>query len=215
MTTLRTSRRELLKSTALLGTGLIVGAVVRSGGDVSLAADGTPDATATRQAELDELHALQTQVANPPVCTPAPTETPLPPTPTATIIPALPAGTPVTYLDLWTINVMTIAPTPGGAIQPAGQFMQVNLTLKHNEGSSQPSPLPDFQLIDAQGRRSGYDLSVNQDLLGAANGLPIAVGAEESRAIIFDVAADAGTDFVLESSKDPLFRIALAVQVNG
>lgn len=215
MTRQLTTRRDLLKSTALLGVGLAIGAIWRQERGVSLAADGTPDATATRQAELDELHALQTQVANPPVCTPAPTETPMPPTPTPTTIPAIPAKTPVMYLDYWTVTVVSISPTLGGEIQPEGQFMQVNLTLKHSEASSQPSPLPDFQLIDGQGRRSGFDVMVNQELLGTGNGLPVPVGVEENRSIVFDVAVDAGTAFILESSKDPLFRIALDVEIRG
>lgn len=206
------SRRELIKSSALLGTGLLIGGAIRSGLGTSLAADGTPDATATRQAELDELHALQTQVANPPVCTPAPTETP---EPTATQVPAVPAGTPVSYLDIWTITVIGIGPVPGGELVPAGQFLKVDMTLKHNAPDTKISPVFDFELVDATGQHYVADQTVNQELLGATIGIPVEVGVEETRSVIYDVPLDAGSLFLLESDKDPLFRVSLQMEQRG
>lgn len=206
------SRRGFLSSSALLGAGMVIGGVIRSGSGSSLAADGTPDATATRQAELDELHALQTQVANPPVCTPMPTETP---EPTATQIPAVPAGTSLKYLDIWTITVIGISPTPGGAVVPAGQFLKVDMTISHTASDSKLSPVFDFELVDASGQHYVANPTTNQDVLGSSVGLPVGVGVQESRSVVYDVPVDVGTMFLLETDKDPLFRVALEMQQRG
>ena len=216
----RIGRRTILQYAAVLGAGVVGGGLLR--GNVSLgrpagaASPAAPDVTATREAELAELHALQTQVANPPVCTPAPTETPVAATATATEVPVAQAGVPLPYLDIWTITALGIAPTLGATnLMPVGQFMQVNLTLSHSSRDPQAMPLTDFVLVDSSGRFSVIDILVNQGLLGSGWGLSISPGTTDSRSLIFDVAADAGTSFVLESNVDPTFRVALKIEQRG
>ena len=216
----RLSRRTVLQYTAVLGAGLAAGTFVRR--DVSLgtvAGAATPDAsdaTATREAELAELHDLQTQVANPLACTPAPTATSIPATATPTQVPLAQTGVPLLYLNLWTITVLGIAPTPGSQeVRPAGQFMQVNLTVAHSDDAVSMIPHLDFRLTDSAGRLSVIDQAVNRALLGNAWLLGVSPGVTETRAWIFDVAADAGDSFVLESNADPTFRVALKVEQRG
>jgi hypothetical protein len=159
---------------------------------------------------------LQTQVANPPVCTPAPTETPVPPTATATDVPLARSGQPLSYLELWTITVLDIAPTPGSdEVQPAGQFMQVNLTIAHGSRQAETLVFTDFILIDSSGRFATVQVSTNQQLLGPTWGLGLEPGVTEMRSMIFDVAADAGDAFILESNADPGFRVALEIEERG
>lgn len=207
------SRRSLVSYAAVALGGFAFGKISREPG--ARAQDATPNATATRQAELNELHVLQTQVANPPACTPAPTETPLPPTPTATIVAPLPAGSPLPYGDIWTITVLSIGPAVPGDATPDGMFLQVAMELSHSSSSPALPPLFDFQLVDAQGRRSAANIEDTQAILGTFNSLAVGVGEKVLRGVIFDVPMDAGTSFVLESPIDPTFRVALTVEVRG
>jgi hypothetical protein len=180
------------------------------------ATPGAADATATREAELKELDDLRTQVANPPVCTPAPTETGISATATATEVPLAQTGVPLPYLDIWTITVLGIAPTPGSPeAQPQGQFMQVNLTVSHSSRKPETLLLPRFVLADGSGRFSSIDIAVNQKIFGPFWGLSLESGVTENRSMIFDVAADAGSSFILESNADPTFRVALTVEQRG
>jgi hypothetical protein len=207
------SRRSLVSYAAVALGGFAIGQVSRESG--ARAQDATPDATATRQAELDELHALQTQVTNPPVCTPAPTETPVPPTPTATIVPPSAAGTPLPYGEIWTITVLSIGPAIPGDVTPDGMYMQVSMEVSHSGTSPALPPLFDFQLVDGQGRRSAANIEDTQAILGTRNSLTVGVGETVIRGVIFDVPIDAGTNFVLESPDDPTFRVALTVEIRG
>lgn len=211
------NRRTFLIHAGVLGAGVAVGAVAK--GSVSLnapalaATPGAPDATATRVAELDELHALQTQVATDLVCTPAATATP---EPTATQVPAVQAGTPISYQGLWTIAALGIAPLPvSNDPRPSGKFMQVTLEVSHSASSIQLIPYTDFLLVDSAGRFANVDQGVNRAYLGNAWLQGVEVGVKEIRSLIFDVAADAGDSFVLESQADPTFRVALTVEARG
>jgi hypothetical protein len=180
------------------------------------ATPGSAESTATREAEIAELRALQTQVAQPVVCTPAPTETPPPPTATATEVPLAATGVPLTYLDIWTLTLFGIAPTPeSDEISPAGQFMRINFEVSHSSRSAQLVRFTDFVLSDSQGRFSRIDRETNRRLVGNSWEYSIPPGVTENRAMVFDVAADAGDSFILESDADPTFRVALTVEQRG
>jgi len=211
------SRRSLLQSLTLLGTGFFAGRRLLGGGapdHLAMAAtNATPDATATRDAELDELHALQTQVAQPMVCTPPPTNTP---TPTPTQVPPAQTGVPVSYNGDWTITVLGIAPTIApNDFRPTGKLMQVNLTASHRAATPKFPALNDFRLVDSTGQFSVPDLTLSQALYGANWGLAVQVGVTENIAIAFDVAKDAGDNYILESNADPTFRVAMTVEQRG
>ena len=213
----RLSRRSMLQSLALLGTGCLAGRVLFDGSAsdrlAMAATDGTPDATATRAAELEELHALQTQVAQPKVCTPAPPNTPAP---TPTQVPPAQTGVPLPYNGDWTITVLGIAPTIApNDFRPTGKLMQVNLTASHRAATPRFPALNDFRLVDSNGRFSVPDLTLNQALFGANWGLAVQVGVTENISIAFDVAIDAGDSYILESNADPTFRVAMTVEQRG
>ncbi|HYP60466.1 MAG TPA: hypothetical protein VEQ36_08545 [Thermomicrobiales bacterium] len=208
------SRRVFVQRSALIATGVAIGAVAR--GQVSLgnsAVAATPDATATREAELEELNSLQTQVAQPLVCTPAPTSTP---SPTATQVPPSQTGVPLVYGNIWTITVLGIFPamSPQDA-RLSGKLMQVNLTASHNNPVPKLPPLTELRLVDSQGRFSVPDIALNQSIFGSDWGLHVSPGVTANLSVVFDVAADAGDSFILESNADPTFRVAMTVEQRG
>lgn len=211
------NRRAFLLHAAVLGAGVTLGAVATRNVTLNPSAlAATPqsaDATATRAAELAELHALETQVSEGLVCTPAATATA---SPTATQVPAAQTGVPLHYRGVWTITVLGITPIPGTAEpRPAGKLMQVNLVVSHSESSTQIIPYTDFLLVDSAGRFSVVDQGINRAYLGNEWLFGIPPGVTENRAFIFDVAADAGDSFVLESKADPTFRVAMTVEARG
>ena len=216
----RFNRRVILQYSAVLGTGLAIGAI--STGNVSVdriavaATPGTTDATATRTAELEELHGLQTRVAEGVVCTPEPTATAIPPTATATQVPLASTGVPLPYLDIWVISALGIAPALApNDLPPHGKFMQLNLTAAHSASTPQLLTLTDFVLTDSGGAFSVPDIAINQKFFGTGWGLHIQPGVTENLSIIFDVAADAGDTFILESNADPTFRVGMTVEQRG
>lgn len=213
------SRRTVLQLTAMVGAGLAAGAIARSGPDHTAAGAASPGAvaaTATRKSELQELNQLRTRVAEQHVCTSVATATEPAPSPTATQAPLASTGEPLPYLDVWTITVLGISPTPGSPDSPpAGQFMQVNLTVSHSANSAQILPYQDFILTDDAGRFSVLDAGINSSLLGNVWLVAVGPGVTENRAWIFDVPVDAGDTFILESSADPALRVALEIEQRG
>ena len=213
------NRRSFLQYSLVLGSGIAIGTVVSTGepaGKSASAAFQEVDPTATREAELRELEELRTQVANPPTCIAPPTATEIPPTATATQVPLASAGVPLPYHDIWTITVLGIAPTIAPPdTRPDGQFMRVNMTVSHSASTPKSLPITDFLLTDSAGRFSAIDIAVNQALLGGKWALSTAPGVTEERAVIFDVATDAGDSFILESPGDPGFRVGLKVEQRG
>jgi len=206
------SRRAFLRATATFGAGIIVGGIALNRIPLNapaIAATGDPDPTATREAELKELHDWQTQVAKPVVCTPASTPTP-------TEVPIATMGAPVPYQSVWTITVLAITPSPAiTAIPPKGKYMQVNLTASHSEAQGKLLYLTDFVLRDSQDRFSAADQNINTEIFGGLWLPGVEPGQTADAAIIFDVAADAGDAFVLESRSDPGFRVAVTVEQRG
>ena len=207
------SRRALLLYGMTLGSGIAAGGLAFSKMSVNptakAASTEVADPTATREAELEELADLRTQVAQKPVCTPAADVTP-------TEVPAAPTGTPLPYRDIWTITVHGIAPMPGSdAVKPSGQFMQVNLAVSHSSTKSEIFPFADFVLRDNSGRVAVIDQTINRQIFGNAWLLGVLPGATEERSLVFDVPADAGSSFTLESQVDPTFRVAMTVEQRG
>jgi hypothetical protein len=210
-----TSRRTLMQCSAILGTGIAVGALTHTlpGNQAVIAA--TSDATATREAELAELHALQTEVAKPRVCTPAATETPAP-TSTATRVPISPTGLPLPYGKLWTIVVLGISPAPISTdLAPSGKFMQITLSVSHSSRTSEYLEVADFLLTDDAGRFSVPLPLSNPLMIDLGWQYELDPGVTRGRAIIFDVAADAGDSFILESNADPTFRVGMTIEQRG
>ena len=172
--------------------------------------------TKTREAELDELHGLQTRVTEPNICTPAPTSTAVPATPTATTVPPTASGQPVMYDATWEVTVLAIAPTPAGAEVPTqGQLLRLNVAVANHSNDNAFPPFPDWLLTDASGQSYAVDLAASTALAGAGWALTVGPGATDDRSMIFDVPIDIGTSFVLESRVEPSFRVALAIESRG
>ncbi len=184
------------------------------------------EATAAREAELEELERLRAQVAGTPVaviCTPAPTVTSTPessPTPSPTSVPPVAAGELVPYADDWTVTVGGVALRPSirGAIA-TGIFAAVDLRLV-NEGTAQrPFPLENLVLVDSAGRTFTPSVAATVEAsietgVGGWNS-PIAPGIPGETVVVFDVAADASDPFILQSTTDPTFRVEVSRERSG
>lgn len=190
-----------------------------AGGLAATAADPDEDATATRTAELLELDDLRTKVAIPVVCTPAASPTPSPtvePTATATLVPAVPAGREVAHGEALAVTATSIESAGGtNDMTPSGKYVRVNVDIRNLAASGQVPPYNEWRLVDTAGNRYGVDFTASALMVGPQWGSVIAANATESRGVIFDVAADAGETFVLESETQPGFRIELTIVVRG
>jgi hypothetical protein len=181
----------------------------------AIAADPAAEATATRSAELTELNDLRTKVAQPAACTPAPTSTPTSsptPSPTPTLVPPVPAGQEARDANGWAVTVLSIqsVPSPDG-IDVTGKLMQINLTIENTSDSPQLPPFNHWRLVDQAGNRYSVDGDATTALASPAWLLSIGAHKVEERVLVFDVASDAGTTFVLENEQDPTFRIEVSV----
>ena len=206
---------------------LIIGYVVgttgagRSHGAVDARqADATPTRGAEQPADAD-VASLQTQVAElstAAICTPAPvaTATAVPsPTATATPVPPAPAGQPVPYGQDWTVTVTGLTVTKTiDLVSADGVFAIVSFTVVNETTAEANFPFFDLQLRDDAGRVYG----ISPTGTGAGN---IAVfqrfqpGIPATTAVVFDVAADAGDQFILESVAEPTFRVQVALSRLG
>jgi hypothetical protein len=207
---------------AILLCGIVIGRALPGTGS-AIAADPTGEAslaaTSTRAAELEELARLRTQVAQPPECSPVPTETPASsptPEPTATTAPAQPAGTAVLDANGLAITVLSIQPVaaPEG-IEPRGLLMRLNFVIS-NDGNEPILPnFTDWRLVDASGNRYAVHVNATDAIVGRFCCVAVPAHSEEERALIFDVGADSGTTFVLENERNPLFRIEVTIEERG
>ncbi|MDP9369999.1 MAG: DUF4352 domain-containing protein [Chloroflexota bacterium] len=207
--------------------GFFIGQV-RLGGPASAQVEtpSSSDATATREAELEELERLRAQVAGSPVavvCTPAATATATPtPAPTAspTPVPPVAAGEPVPYAEDWTVTVTGLSLQPTIRTQTAtGVFAAVDLMIL-NEGTAQrPIPLNEFVLVDNEGRTftPSVAATVDASLAGGVSGwnAPVAPGIATDAVVVFDVAPDAEGPFILQSTEDPTFRVEVSQERSG
>lgn len=203
---------------AVLVLGILIGRAM-TGTPSAVAANPTVAGTATRSAELKELNDLRTKVAQPVVCTPAPTATPTStptPEPTATIVPARPAGTEVIDASGLGVNVLSIQPVPiPDGVEATGQLLRVNVRLSNKADSPVLPPFVEWRLVDSVGNRYSVDLVATPLFAGAAWGVAIGGHQTEDRTVVFDVAVNAGTTFVLENDNDPTFRVEVSIESRG
>ena len=193
------------------------------------AQDETPnpvEATATREAELEELERLRAQVAGSPVaivCTPAPTATATPtpaPTATPTLVPPVASGEPVPYAGDWTLTATGVAlqATVGGQTA-TGVFAAVELTILNDGSVQQPFPFAELRLLDSEGRtfQPAVAATVDAALEAGVGGwyFPFAPGIPADVVVVFDVAADAEGPFILQSTQNPTFRVEVSQERSG
>jgi hypothetical protein len=197
--------------------GFIAGRAM-GGGSGAGALATEPDATATRAAELRELDDLRTKVAQPVICTPAPsptpTETPTP-APTPTLVPPAPMGQELTYTGNWTVVVTGFTAAPGGKASPGNKLVQVHVRVTNNEAQPRRFRFDDWRLVDAQGRVFLLSITATSDLYGPGFVANLPPSLAQELTLVFEVAADAGPGFILESAADPTFRVAVVLQQLG
>jgi hypothetical protein len=209
-----------------LATG-IVATEVASGPPVT-AATATPTApaivaTATRQAELAEISALRTEVADlrtQVARLTGATATPTPaPSPTPTPVPPAAMNVPLDYLDSWTISItdVTTAGSIAGenrSVTAEGMFVVVQMMVTNNTRDQQRLELGELILVDPLDRV--FEPNLEATLMATGNltmRFPPSIPTES--AIVFDVTTDAGDSFILESRSDPTFRVQLQVVQRG
>jgi hypothetical protein len=212
------SKRSALGLLALvLLVGILVGRTIATDGGARAAAlqtEATP--VGTTESETDELNRLRTQVAQTPDCEePSPTPEPTL-TATPTPVPPVAAGTEVQAADNWTVVVTGITPAPPIAdTEPTGKFLQVTVTVTNNGSESRTYPFQSWILVDEQGRTFEVAGAATTQVTGTGWYRGIAPSLPKDFAIVFDVAADAGPVFILESRDDPTLRVALQIQLLG
>jgi hypothetical protein len=198
----------LLVSALLLG--FLVGWIVRAEPAAS-AATTEADATVTRAAELEELEQLRTQVAEQ-----ATACADKQPSPTPTQVPAGEMGQAFPYGEGWTVVVVDAVTIPGtDAVKPSGAFLQVNLTLTNNGRENEIFPFNELVLIDSQQRSYAISTEASRELVAQDWDFFVEPSQPTAKSVIFDVAPDAGTSFVLESTKDPAFRVKVEIVQRG
>jgi hypothetical protein len=198
-----------------LAVGFVVGRVWTPAGTWATTSNGTPvaNATATRDAELQELAQLRTQVAQ------AATPCAQTPTPTATPTPAPPAaqGQPLPYGENWTVAVTGAATaTNVGDSVPKGVYVLVNLTITNNEATKRFFTYADLRLLDNQGREYLSDVFVSSRVpIDQPINFQFDPSVPADTVAVFDVTLDAGQSFILESTSDPTFREQVNIEMRG
>lgn len=177
-----------------------------------------PDATATRAAELTEIAQWQTRVAQPVVCTPAPsptpTETPTP-VPTPTLVPPAQMGQELAYAGNWTVVVTGFTAAPSGAAAPGNKLMQVHVRVTNHEAQPRRFRFDDWRLVDARGRTFLLSITATSELYGPGFVINLDPSLPRTFTLVFEVTGDAGPGFILESAADPTFRVAVVLQQLG
>jgi hypothetical protein len=184
--------------------GFVVGRLVSTDGAAHaevLRSDATPSAVVSEQTVVC--------VSPSPTMEPSPTATPTP-------VPPVAVGTAVNAADDWTVVVtgITLAPTIEG-IQPKGKFLRLNATVTNNSSEVRTYPFSDWILVDEMGRTFAVKGDATTTISGSGWYRGVDTSLPTDFGIIFDVAADAGPAFTLESRTDPTLRVALQVQVLG
>jgi hypothetical protein len=210
-----TSKVTLWVTLIALFVGFAAGRVWTPTGTGATTSAGTPiaGATATRDAELQELEQLRTQVAQP--ATPC-AQTP---TPAATPTPAPPAaqGQPLPYVENWTVKV-TGASTATNVAEsfPKGVYVLVNLTITNNEAEKRFFKYEDLRLLDDHGRVFISDQYVSTRVrIDQRINFQFDPSIPTDTAVVFDVATDVGQSFILESTADPTFREQVNLEMRG
>jgi hypothetical protein len=210
----------------MLLLGLTIGRLTVGGHGIEAAGasptiGGTDSAQATQTAEHTELDRLRTQVAqtpSPAVCAPPPTSTPTPsstPTVVPTLVPPVAEGQPLPYAGNWTVAVDDVSLLPNFAdLTPQGIYAKVSLTITNNSSVAHAFPYGDLDLRDVQGRTFVTPVEV-KTLNEAGWFSPFPPNLPTEGFIIFDIATDATGPFILESTKDPTFRVQIELQARG
>jgi hypothetical protein len=179
-------------------------------------------ATATRQAEIAEVSELQTEVAELRTqvavlkhATPTPSPSP---TPTATPVPPKAMNEPLPYVGDWTVSVTSVdkMPTVTGSNQSKtaqGIYVVVRLKATNNGTERRRFPFQDFILVDDNGRV--FDPANFESILVSGNLQSISPSIPTDTAVVYDVTTDVGNRFVLESRKDPTFRVQVEIVLRG
>lgn len=196
--------------------GVVLGRTFASDGGARAAALQTEASpAATTESETDELNRLRTQVAQTPVCVlPSPTPEPSP-TATPTPVPPVAIGTPVDVADDWTVTVNAIVQPPTIGIEPTGKFIQLNVTVVNNTADGRTYPFRSWQLVDDQGRVFGVTGDATTVVTGSGWYRSVDPYLPADFEILFDVAVDAGPNFILESKSDPTLRVGMQLQLLG
>lgn len=95
-----------------------------------------------------------------------------------------------------------------------GIYIQVNLLITNNARDRRMFPFGELILVDARGRVFEPAL-MESIMVGRHWSLTFPPSIPTESAIVFDVLPDAGDTFILESRKDPAFRVRLDVQLRG
>jgi Domain of unknown function (DUF4352) len=210
-----TTKVTLWATLIALSIGFVAGRVWTPAGTEATTSNGTPipGATATRDAELQELEQLRTQVAQ------AATPCAQTPTPAATSTPAPPAaqGQPLPYGHNWTVEVTGAASSSNvGDYFPDGVFMLVNLNITNNDSAKRFFKYSDLRLVDDQGR-----IFISDTLVSSRMPIDHSISSRfdpslpTDTVVVFDVATDAGQSFILESTADPTFREQVNLEMRG
>jgi hypothetical protein len=210
-----TTKVTLWVTLVALSIGFVAGRLWTPAGTGATTSSGTPvaDATATREAELEELEQLRTQVAQ------AGTPCAQTATPTATPTPAPPAaqGQPVPYGDNWTVAVTGAASASNVTDYfPDGVFILVNLNITNNEADKRYFRYSDLRLVDKNGRVFASDTLVSSRVpIDHSISSRFDPSIPTDTVAVFDVATDAGQSFILESTADPTFREQVNLEMRG
>lgn len=95
-----------------------------------------------------------------------------------------------------------------------GIYIQVNLLITNNARDRRMFPFGELFLVDARGRV--FEPALIESIMAGGNwSLFFPTSDPTASAIVFDVPADAGDTFILESRVDPAFRVLLHVQLRG
>jgi hypothetical protein len=198
----------LLVSALVLG--FLIGWLLRAEPAASATTSGA-DATATRTAELAELEQLRTKVAA--QATACADDQP---SPTPTQVPAGEMGQEYPYRDTWKVVVIEALPVPGtDSVKPNGAFLQVDLTLTNTGRENEIFPFYELVLVDSQQRSYAISPEASRELIAQDWDFFVEPSQPTAKSVIFDVAPDAGTSFVLESTADPAFRVNVAIAQRG
>ncbi|MBA2278176.1 MAG: hypothetical protein H0W06_10480 [Chloroflexia bacterium] len=145
------------------------------------------------------------------VCLPSPAASPVP------LASPVAAGQPVAYGDGWTVAATSVTTMPNiKDNQPQGVFAAVFLTITNNMATARYFPYEDLVLFDDQGRpflSASFITNQFDGSRGIHYGFPPSLPTDT--AIVFDVATDVGTNFVLASSSDPTFRLQVNMELRG
>jgi hypothetical protein len=203
-------RRSLLLGGIAAGSGLFAASRFLGGPSstrATFAQDVSPDATATRQAELDELSAMRTALAASPDCDPI-EGSPVPqPTPTQT--PPVPQGTEAELADPLYFTLLTIdqigAPTDFAV---SGTVVQVAFAVRNSSTEAKKMKFSTFLLSATGGASALFTLELNNELYGSDIALAVPGLSTKQLAMAFDFPDAAVKDFILENSAYPDFRAA-------